>query len=88
MTQTTYDLAFPIDLNGQTIKNVTLRRPKGNDLVAAQRASTNELERSMALVERLAEFAPGTCGEMDALDVDALATLVGGMMGNGKKPSV
>lgn len=81
MTQTTYDLAFPIELGGQTIKTVTLRRPKGNDLVFAQRVSDNQLEQSMALVERLAEFAPGTCGEMDALDVDGLATLVGGMMG-------
>jgi hypothetical protein len=67
-TETTIKLDFPITSGAQLIQEITLRRPKVKDTLAAQKASGSQAEQEIRLVANLASLTPAEIEELDAAD--------------------
>jgi hypothetical protein len=65
---TTIKLEYPITSGAQLIQEITLRRPKVKDSLAAQKASGREAEQEILLVANLAALTPAEVEELDAAD--------------------
>lgn len=77
-----YTLKHPITpQQGQPITDVVLRRPKGKDVKAADKAPS-DLESTFVLIERLCSLPggdpvfPGFADELDVEDIEALGERV------------
>ena len=87
-----YMLKHPIKTaGGETmIADVILRRPKGKDLKAADKAAT-DLESTFILLDRLAQTPdgndvfPGFAEELDAEDIVALGERLDALLPSGPK---
>lgn len=79
---TTITLEFPVELDGKTISEVTLRRPKVKDLVTAERVGgTNETLYGAALAASLSGLTLNVMNEIDAMDSLKIAGAVADLMG-------
>jgi hypothetical protein len=67
----------------ETITEVQLRRPKGKDIRAMDRAE-GDIGKTMALLARVSGLEPSVLDEMDGADVVALLELVAGFLPNGQ----
>lgn len=72
MSSVTIDLKYPITENGQTIRTVTLRRPRVADLMAMD-SVTGQTAKTVRLVANLAEMSPTAVGNLDAEDYGRVA---------------
>lgn len=87
-----YTLRHPVATKDGTVlvSEVKLRRPKGKDMKASERAPSN-FEASLILIERLCQqpsgeavFA-GFADELDVEDISALGELLEAMLPSGPK---
>lgn len=62
------DLKHPVEVQGQTVASVTMRRPKVRDLLAAEKATQGESEREVWLIACLCEVAPAVIEELFVAD--------------------
>jgi hypothetical protein len=67
-TETTIKLEFPITSGAQLIQEITLRRPKVKDTLAAQKVAGSTAEQEVRLVANLASLTPAEIEELDAAD--------------------
>lgn len=83
-----YDLQFPIEHDGKTISSVTVRRPKGRDMVAlgdhfpslakfdGKTGNTTPdaaaFRAMVAVVGTLADLGEEVAGELDLTDLQAI----------------
>lgn len=65
----TFPLAYPVEVGGETITSVTLRRPKGREVRALQSGAGANIDRSFKLMADLAEVQLEVFDEMDAADI-------------------
>lgn len=79
MSRTRYTLKHPITVDGETITEFNLRRPKARDLIRARKAK-DELEQVANMLADLAEVSPTTVGELDAEDFAAAGEILGNFM--------
>lgn len=86
-----YTLKHPITpQQGQPITDVVLRRPKGKDMKAADKASS-DFEGTLILIERLCTLGggdpvfPGFADELDVEDIEALGERVEAMLPRGQR---
>jgi hypothetical protein len=82
MDKTTLD--YPIKTGaGQTISELTLRRPKVSDMKKAQRGSTDPASQELALIASLTEekLTPEDMEELDLADYAKLQALFRGYVG-------
>jgi uncharacterized protein (DUF934 family) len=63
-------LNFPITIDGQTISELTMRRPKVGDNLRAKRAKGDEADKAIALMTLLVDLAPEQFSELDETDFD------------------
>jgi hypothetical protein len=68
-TAKTFDLDYPVNFQGETIKSLTLRRPKGREIRAMQSGKGSNIERSFEMMGSLAERPSDLFDEMDAADI-------------------
>ena len=61
-------LSNPIKIDGVEVHELSLRRPKVRDLVAAGKKNVSESEREVNLIANLAEITPDTVQELDLCD--------------------
>ena len=80
MTRETITLQYPVTVDGETITELTLRRPKMADMKRGQKHK-NDLEKSMHLIADLAEVTPKVVEELDTADFAAVSAKVGEFMG-------
>lgn len=65
-------LEFPIEVDGQTIKTLVMRRPKVKDSLAAAKHSEDTAERGIFILARLCDVSPEHIAELDEYDSDRL----------------
>lgn len=77
----TYTLISPIEFNGETVTEITLRRPKGRDMKRATNAGASKPGDAAAdMIVNLAEISPQLLDELDGEDWLALVDVVGNFM--------
>lgn len=58
----------PITVDGQTLNEITLRRPKVRDRLIVERLGTTDAEKEVALIANLAELPTNAIEELDLTD--------------------
>ena len=58
----------PIKIDGVSILELTLRRPKVRDRLAVERLGTNDAEKEVALIANLADIPKDAVEELDLAD--------------------
>lgn len=84
MSQTntkTFDLDFPPTFNGEAVRSVTLRRPKGREIRAMNNGAGSQIDRSFALMANLADREVELFDEMDAADIRKIDTWLNEVLG-------
>ena len=61
-------LIEPIKIDGASISELTLRRPKVRDRLAVERLGTNDAEKEVALIANLADIPKDAVEELDLAD--------------------
>ncbi len=72
MSSVTVPLQFPVEYQGQTYSELTMRRPKVRDQKHAAKASKDPAEQELRLLCNLCEVAPDVLDELDLGDYKAL----------------
>jgi len=68
----TIELKYPIDVAGEKITSLNLRRPKVRDMLAADKASGSDAEKEVNLFANLCEVSPDAIMELDGSDYSQL----------------
>ena len=80
----TVTLLHPIEVNGETVSTVTMRRPIVRDLRAAQRQSgSNAAEVELMMFANICELAPEALDLMDLGDYRELQVTYEGFLSRG-----
>ena len=78
----TVPLEYPFEWDGTEISEVTVRRPKGNDLRAIEALErdkdASESDRSFGALARLSDIPLEAFDEMDGADIASLSEVVSG----------
>jgi len=61
-------LSNPVKIDGVEVYELSLRRPKVRDLIAAGKKNISESEREVNLIANLAEVSPETIQDLDLCD--------------------
>ena len=69
---TTIELKHPITVDGVEIKELSMRRPKVRDMIAADKGGGTDGEREMHMFSNLCEVTTSAIEEMDMGDYVAL----------------
>jgi len=73
-------LKYPIDVAGEQITSLNLRRPKVRDMMAADKASGSEAEKEVSLFANLCEVSPDAIMELDGKDYQQLQETYSGFL--------
>lgn len=80
-------LAVPVEWQGQTIAEVTIRRPKVKDLRAIEAASrdqSSQLDQGAAMLAQLTGLPIEAVDELDAQDFTAISEVIAGFFPQAK----
>lgn len=77
----TFDLEFPILVDGHETSQVTMRRPVGRDILAADKMKGSMADKGLRMVMNLSELPEEALLDMDASDYMRLVGFVGECMG-------
>lgn len=77
----TIDLEFPIEVDGQKIEQIIMRRPKVRDSFKAQRMPGGEMEKGLSLMADLCEQPQEVLLELDEVDLEQLQKQYGAFTG-------
>lgn len=83
----TVALAVPMDWQGQTIAEVTIRRPKVKDLRAMEasaRDKTSQLDQGADMIAQLTGLPIEAVDELDAEDFTAISEVIAGFFPQAK----
>ncbi|WP_434361067.1 phage tail assembly protein [Parasalinivibrio latis] len=72
----TITLGYPIEVEGEQITVITLRRPKARDLKHMETAKGGEIAKSIGLIANLAELPPSAIENLDASDFQKVSDVV------------
>ena len=79
MTQTTIELDYPFEFEGEKITEINLRRAKYKDLKAAR--AMKEIDVQDYLFSTLSEHPPELFAEMDPVDIVKIEKVIMGFLG-------
>ena len=77
----TIKLNYPIESEGNTVTEITLRRPKARDLKKMERGSGGDIAKSIEFIADLAELPPSAIEELDGEDFQSLSEVVARFLG-------
>lgn len=67
----TIPLLVPVTMGGETYTQITIRRPKGNDLLLIDRHLQTPMAGMLAMIDACIKDVPaGFAGQMDEADID------------------
>lgn len=69
---TTIDLKYPVTFDGMTVDQLTLRRPRVRDRLAAEKSSGSDIEKEIRLIANLCDLAPQQVELLDLADYTRL----------------
>jgi len=78
--QETVTLKYPFEFEGETITEITIRRPKMRDMKKAQKHK-DDMEKSIHMIADLADLSPRLIEELDTEDFGQVSAIVGEFMG-------
>ena len=61
-------LSYPIQVDGVTVKQLTLRRPKVRDMLAVEKNAYSDAEKEITLFANLCEVPPASLHDLDMAD--------------------
>ena len=61
-------LNYPVDYNGEKVEQITMRRPKVQDRLTAEKSGGSDIEKEMRLIANLCEVAPDFILQLDLAD--------------------
>ena len=88
---TTVVLGIPVSVDGNTITEITIRRPKVRDLRALEEATqvkSSQLDQGAALLSLLAGIPEAAVEEMDATDFARASEVIAGFFEGARVPAV
>jgi hypothetical protein len=68
----TIDLKYPIEVEGATLSQITMRRPKVRDQLTAMKAEGSEVDQELRLFAHLCEQSPQALEDLDLADYQQL----------------
>jgi len=71
-TGTTIELRYPLEHGETPIRELTIRRPKVGDLLAAKKTTGGDAEQEIAMFASLTGVAPAVLRELDMADYGEL----------------
>lgn len=74
-------LDFPVEVDGNKIESLTIRRPKVRDTLKADRAKGGDFEKGLALLCDLTEQPREVLEELDPIDLEKLDTQLAAFRG-------
>lgn len=86
-TETKIKLEYPITSGGVLIQEITVRRPKVKDSLAAEKAAPTAADREIRLIANLADLAPSDIEELDCSDYASIQEALRGFMSPKGEPS-
>jgi hypothetical protein len=79
MPTTTIELKYPITVNGEDIRGLTVRSPKVRDILAAEKAVKQDgPERAVYLLALTCDVAPAVIEELEAVDFKRMDAAMNG----------
>lgn len=79
-------LDFPIDVDGEHIESLTMRRPKVRDSFKAKRAGGDDFDKGLAIMADLCERPQEVLLELDEIDLEKLQSQYGRFTGRAMTP--
>ena len=76
----TLELTYPFKVDGQTINQLTLRRPTVRDRLIADKCQGSEVEKEIRFIANLCEMAPGDIEQLDMADYSKLQEALTGFL--------
>jgi len=73
-------LKYPIDVAGEKITSLNLRRPKVRDMLAADKTGGSEAEKEVAMFANLCEVSRDAILELDGADYGQLQKTYSGFL--------
>ncbi|WP_311276176.1 phage tail assembly protein [Methylobacterium sp. WCS2018Hpa-22] len=71
-SEKTIKLDFPVTVDAMEYKELTMRRPKTKDSIAASKFKGSEAERGIFLMAKLCNVSPDVIEELDEVDANKL----------------
>lgn len=68
----TITLKYPVPFEGGELKEISIRRPKVADVVAARKSKKDEAEQEVDMISKLTDIPPDTLLTLDLADYKAL----------------
>jgi hypothetical protein len=78
VAKTEVKLAYPVELGGQKIEVLNIRRPKVRDQLIADRQNKNDADKEVHLMSLLAEVDPTVIQELDMEDYTEVQKVIVG----------
>ena len=72
------ELQYPVPFEGGELKEISIRRPKVADVVAARKAKKEEAEQEIVMLSRLTDIPPETIESLDLSDYKKLQETLSG----------
>lgn len=74
-------LQFPVTLDGEAFKELTVRRSRVGDNLWAQKQGGDDFEKGIAMMARLCDVRPEVIHELDDLDAEAVQGAINSFRG-------
>lgn len=72
------ELQYPVPFEGGELKEISIRRPKVSDVVAARKSKKDEAEQEIAMLSKLTDIPPETIETLDLADYKKLQETLSG----------
>lgn len=73
----TYMLLHPIEVNGKTVNQISLRRAKVKDMLAVERAGqVGDIEKATIIIKRLGNLQDSEVDELDVEDIVGISEIM------------
>lgn len=74
-------LTYPIQLEGNTVDAITIRRPQARDLKMMEKSKGGDITKSIELIASLADIPPTAVDDLDASDFQKVNEAVADFLG-------
>ena len=76
----TVRLQYPVRVGERTVTEMSLRRPKGKDMIAMEQNAAGEMAQSIGLINRLLPDDMAVAEELDGVDIKRMSRVVAGFL--------
>jgi hypothetical protein len=74
-------LDYPVTMNGEEVKELTIRRPRVRDVQVVESMKKDEFEKTVALIANLSQRTADEIRDLDMSDFRKISDVVNGFLG-------